>query len=62
MPSVNKVQKDKLKTQTNTRNVALKQLIVFMPELNENGHKTVFITNGKPGLKELIQGTFTNVE
>ena len=40
----------------------LKQLIVFMPELNEKDHKTVFITDGKPGLKELIQDIFTNVE
>ena len=40
----------------------LKQLIVFMPELNEKGHRTVLITDGKLGLKELIQGTFTNVE
>ena len=40
----------------------LKQLIVFMPELNEKDHRTVFITDGKPGLKELIQGTFSNVE
>ena len=40
----------------------LKQLIVFMPELNEIDHKTVFITDGKPGLKELIQDIFTNVE
>ena len=33
-----------------------------MPELNEKEHKTVFITDGKPGLKELIQNIFTNVE
>ena len=33
-----------------------------MPELNEKEHKTVFITDGKPGLKELIQDIFTNVE
>ena len=39
----------------------LKQLIVFMPELNEKDHRTVFITDGKPGLKELIH-IFTNVE
>ena len=33
-----------------------------MPELNEKDHKTVFITDGKPGLKELIQDIFTNVD
>ena len=40
----------------------LKQLIVFMPELNEKDHRTVLITGRKPGLKELIQDIFTNVE
>ena len=38
------------------------QLITFMPELNEKDNKTVFITDGKPGLKELIHDIFTNVE
>ena len=33
-----------------------------MPGLNEKDHKTVFITDGKSGLKKLIQGIFTNIE
>ena len=40
----------------------LKQLIVFISELNEKDHRAVFITGRKPGLKELIKGIFTNVE